>query len=163
LKADHSTSGPAFRGGILVLRNIAAVIPSTSITRPSALTVQAKPIFGSSCWTIAGITIPPVVAPVAAIPIANERFFAKYVLNKLIVGTNCKPLPIPWQTPCARNICQYLVHKLVMKTPRSCKTSPLIKTGRKYPASVARPASGPRIKSKKICTLPIHEMVDTGS
>ena len=76
------------------------------------------------------------------------------------MGQKRRPEPIPVQTPWARNNCQYLVDREVIKTPRSCRIVPAINVGRKYPASVARPDRVPMKKRRKICTEPTQEISD---
>lgn len=49
LKAVHSTSGPALRGGKRACAIVTATIELKSITNPMVRTVHPKPIFGSNC------------------------------------------------------------------------------------------------------------------
>ena len=75
-------------------------------------------------------------------------------------GQNCSPFAIPRQTPCDKNNCQSFVDSAMVKTPMSKKTVPAMYTGRKRPASVARPVKVPIPKSKNTCIEPIQEIVD---
>jgi hypothetical protein len=69
------------------------------MTKPQIRTVQANPTLGISERTMAGYTRPPVEDPVAAMPIAMERFVVKYVARSATVGQNWRPFPIPWAKP----------------------------------------------------------------
>lgn len=80
-----------------------------------------------------GYIRPPVHDPDAAMPIANARFFEKYVESRDIVGQNISPLPIPVHSPCAKNSCQYWVQSEVMNIPDRCRQNPVTKMGRKRP------------------------------
>jgi hypothetical protein len=106
LKLFQSTNAPAFLGGILGFIPILQMIKHPNWINPKALIVQANPIFGSNCCTIAGKIIPPVADPAAARPIARLLFLLKYVLNKLRLGQKRQPFPRPQQTPWARKSCQ---------------------------------------------------------
>lgn len=88
--------------------------------------------------------------PEAAIPMAKDLCFEKYVARTESDGQNKSPLPIPVQIPCARNSCQYLiwsiihsgtdgigssyfVDKEVMKTPKIMKKEPKMMVGLNKP------------------------------
>jgi hypothetical protein len=160
LKLAQSTRAPVFLGGTLGFSPMLQRQKQPSWIKAIALIVQGNPILGSNCFTMAGKIIPPVALPEVANPIAKLLFFEKYVLNKLSAGQNRHPYPIPQQTPWARNNCQYLVDKDVMKTPIIATRDPVRKTRRKYPASVNRPVNVPMKKRRKTWIEPTHEMSD---
>ena len=108
LKAGHSTKGPDFLGGRRCLVKATATTCMVSMTNPTTRTVQGKPILYSSCCTIAGNMSPPVALPAAANPMASDLLVLKYVESTDSVGQKSNPFPMPVQTPCARNNCQYL-------------------------------------------------------
>ena len=60
-----------------------------SMTKPITRSVQGNPIFGRSCCTIAGNTMPPDALPEAAMPIASDRLVLKYVEIKANALGNC--------------------------------------------------------------------------
>jgi hypothetical protein len=117
VKAPHSTSAPAFLGGILRLSPTLASNSPNAWRNPMALTVQGNPTEGNSCLAMAGKISPPVELPHAVMPMARPRFLLKYVDTVATVGQKRQPLPMPMQTPWARNSCQYLVHTDVVKIP----------------------------------------------
>lgn len=77
MKALHSIIGPDFRGGSRVLKKARVMRLTVSMTKAWIRTVHAKPILGSSCWTITGKTRPPVAVPEAPMPMAKERRLLK--------------------------------------------------------------------------------------
>lgn len=131
-----------------------------SMMKPITLTVHGNPILGRSCCTITEMTTPPVHDPNEARPTASARRRAKYVVRSDMAGQNCSPLAIPLQIACAKNSCQKFVALAVLKMPRIWKAAPGMYTHRKRPASSARPLKVPMKKRRKICTLPIQEMVE---
>jgi hypothetical protein len=50
-----------------------------------------------------------------------------------------------------------------MNSPTTPRIEPVKKTMRKYPASVRRPVKAPMKKRRKICMVPIQEIVEGGS
>ena len=69
--------GPVFLGGNLGFVNAITKTKQIKLTNPKTLTVQANPIFGSSCCTMTGNMIPPVEFPDVAMLIASPRCFEK--------------------------------------------------------------------------------------
>lgn len=127
-----------------------------------ALIVQPNPMLGSSVLAMLGKTSPPTVLPHAAAANATALLRAKYVDITVMAGVNRKPLPMPVQTPCARNTCQYVVEIDVMKVPTTIKTAPVVTVALKNPASVRMPAKLPAKKSRKTSKEPIQAMSDGG-
>jgi hypothetical protein len=154
---------PVLLGGTLVFISKLHTIKHAKSMNARLLIVHGNPTLGSNCRTIAGNTIPPVADPVAASPIANPLLFEKYVLSKLTAGQKIKPLPSPQHKPWARNSCQYVFDRLAMNSPNTLRIEPVKKTARKYPASVRRPVKVPMKNRRKICTVPIQDMVDGDS
>ncbi|KAJ4377279.1 hypothetical protein N0V83_000103 [Neocucurbitaria cava] len=124
LNAPSSSIGPDFLGGSRGLSNAQYAAPTASMMNAIALTVHANPIRGSSCLAIVGYTSPPVADPLAMIANATLRFREKYVVMSDMAGANCMPLPRPFITPCARNNCQYRLHRLVMNMPSALISMP---------------------------------------
>jgi hypothetical protein len=72
------------------------------IRRPSIINahvriVQPKPIMGISRFTIIGITTPPILDPLAAMPIAKARFFRNHVVIQLKEGYRTMAAPMGLQ------------------------------------------------------------------
>lgn len=99
LKAAHSTSAPAFLGGILRLSPIFATTRLATWMKPIALIVQGNPAVGNSCLAIAGKISPPVALPHAVMPMASPLFLLKYVDTVATVGQKRQPLPMPMHMP----------------------------------------------------------------
>lgn len=131
-KAAHSTSAPAFLGGILRFSPMLATTRLVAWMKPIALIVQGNPAVGKSCLAIAGKISPPVALPHAVIPMASPLFLLKYVDTVATVGQKRQPLPRPMHTPWARNSCQYFVQTDVVKMPSNWKAVPRRNTSRKY-------------------------------
>lgn len=160
LKDAQSTSGPALRGGRRVRYRAMVTMFDASMMNPMMRIVQGKPMRGKHCWTIIGKMTPPVQDPKAVNPSANARLRTKYVDTSAMEGQNCKPFAIPRQTPCERKTCHSFVDSAKLKIPTSWKTAPAMYTGRKRPASVARPVKVPIPNRKKTWMDPIQEIVD---
>jgi hypothetical protein len=67
---------------------------SPSIRKAHILIVQPKPMAGMSRFTIIGRTTPPILDPLAAIPIARARFFRNHVVMQLKDGYRTMAAPI---------------------------------------------------------------------
>jgi hypothetical protein len=94
---------------------------------------------------------------------AEDRFVTKYELMTDNGGINTMPSPIPVHSPWARKICQYSVHRLVMKVPNTTRNEPMMMVDLTYPASASLPEKAHRAKARNTCTDPIHDIWDSGS
>jgi hypothetical protein len=66
-----------------------------------------------------GNTMPPTLEPDMTIPVASARRRWNQCDMTASAGKNRTPRPIPAARPWARNTCQYVLHRLVMKILRS--------------------------------------------
>ena len=102
----------------------------------------------------------PIPLPQDAIPIARPRFFSKCIDIKAGAGRYKQPKPIPMVTPCARKTCQYSLHRLVMKKPKTDKNEPTSRRARRCPASNIGPMTNEKTNMRKAWTDPIQAMSD---
>jgi hypothetical protein len=62
-----------------------------------------------------GRQMPPMDEPVTAMPMARARRRRKYCERTDTAGRKMMPMPIPAPRPCASIVCQYVLHREIMK------------------------------------------------
>ena len=96
-------------GGGFVLIQVSASETSlvASATKAITFTVQPKPSCPINLWNMIGWMMPPRLLPLAAIPVAVERFVLKNCGSTATASTKSWPEPISTHIACARISCQY--------------------------------------------------------
>ncbi len=162
-KASHSITGPDFLGRSCGLSIRTATTAMNSAMNAAQRTAHGNPTRGIKYWIAAGNTTLPNPVPVAEIARADDLLFKKYELITDSGGMKITPSPNPVHNPCARKICQYSVHKLVMNVPNTTRNDPAIIVDLTYPASASRPEKVHMPNARKTCSDPIHEICASGS
>lgn len=98
--------------------------------------------------------------PLVTIPCARALFFENDSPTKARLGTYRRPAPRPMQTPCARKTCQYVLHKLSMKMPKTTPKLPTKSIVRYQPRSKSGPERQPTRMSSHDWTVPIQLMAE---
>lgn len=98
---------------------------SVRVMKPIILVAHPNPRLGWRPRKVIGYTIPPILLPPTAIPVAMALLVLKYVDTTAILGTNRHPVPRPRQIPCAKTTCQYFVQILVIMIARTVMKLPM--------------------------------------
>lgn len=163
LKASHSMIGPDLLG-LSCGRSIrTATTEMNRAINAAQRTAHGNPTRGIKYWIAAGNTTLPNPVPVADIASADDLLVKKYELMTDSGGMKMTPSPKPVHKPCAKKICQYSVHRLVMKVPKTTRNEPTMMVDLTYPASASRPEKVHMPKARKTCSEPIHEICASGS